>query len=393
MKQKEIEKHYNLYKSGLFDDILPFWTDHSIDKEFGGYIIGLDRSGKIIETDKPMWIQGRFAWLLSRIYSDIDRDEKWLSLAKKGIDFLLENGFDKNGKMFYRVTREGKPLVKRRYYFTETFTIIALAAFGRASGDKKYIEKAYNLFTFLKDKLAHPEKESSKFIEETREMKGFSLPMILLATVQELRLADKDRREEYNLFINDQIEEIKLFLDFEKKCVLETIGSNGEFLNHNEGRLLNPGHAIEASWFLLRESRERGGDDQIKELGLTILDWMWKWGWDSKYGGILYFRDALNHPSSEYWHDMKFWWPQNEAIIATLMAYEQSGNKKYLKWYKMIQKWTYKHFPDRKQGEWFGYLHRDGSVSSTVKGNMFKGPFHIPRMQFYCMDILKRMML
>ncbi len=120
-----------------------------------------------------------------------------------------------------------------------------------------------------------------------------------------------------------------------------------------------------------------------------MLDYMWKRGWDEEHGGILYFKDVCNKPVQEYWHDMKFWWPQCEAIIATLLAYQLTGDAKYADWHRMIHDYAHKLFPDREFGEWYGYLHRDGRVSSQVKGNHFKGPFHLPRMQWYCWQLLE----
>jgi N-acylglucosamine 2-epimerase len=155
--------------------------------------------------------------------------------------------------------------------------------------------------------------------------------------------------------------------------------------------MLNPGHAIEAAWFMLHEARCRGGDGRLVGLGTAILDWMWKRGWDEEYGGILYFRDVYGKPVQEYWHDMKFWWPQNEACIATLLAHHLTGDEKYARWHGMIHDWTHEHFPDPECGEWYGYLHRDGRVSVPLKGNLWKGPFHVPRMQWYCWQLLEEM--
>jgi N-acylglucosamine 2-epimerase len=120
-----------------------------------------------------------------------------------------------------------------------------------------------------------------------------------------------------------------------------------------------------------------------------MLDYMWERGWDKEYGGVLYFRDVYNKPVQEYWQDMKFWWPHNEVIIATLLAYLMTGNEKYAKWHKMVHEYAYSHFHDKQHGEWFGYLHRDGTVAQTAKGNLFKGPFHLPRQEWFCMQILK----
>ncbi|MGY8764924.1 MAG: AGE family epimerase/isomerase, partial [Fidelibacterota bacterium] len=175
----------------------------------------------------------------------------------------------------------------------------------------------------------------------------------------------------------------------EFKAVLESVAPNGDFSDHFDGRMLCPGHAIEAAWFILKESVHRNHDSRLRELGLTILDWMLEWGWDKEYGGILYYKDVKGFPVQEYWQDMKFWWPHNEAIIATLLAYTITKDQKYALWHKRIHDWSYQYFPDPENGEWFGYLHRDGRVSVTLKGNLWKGPFHLPRMQFECWKMLE----
>ena len=92
---------------------------------------------------------------------------------------------------------------------------------------------------------------------------------------------------------------------------------------------------------------------------------------------------------------MKFWWPQTEAIIATLYAYLATSDNRYIEHHRLIDEWTYSHLPDPAYGEWFGYLHRDGTVAQPAKGNLFKGPFHIPRMMVRSVmlidDILKKL--
>ena len=175
------------------------------------------------------------------------------------------------------------------------------------------------------------------------------------------------------------------------RVVLETVGPNGELIDHFDGRMLNPGHAIEAAWFIMDESVQRGGDERLLRIGTTMLDWMWEWGWDTEYGGMIYFRDVKHLPVQEYWQDMKFWWPQNETIIGTLLAYHLTGDEKYARWHAQIHDWTYAHFPDPEYGEWYGYLHRDGRLSVALKGNMWKAGFHVPRMQWKCWQILEEM--
>ncbi|MCH1438136.1 MAG: AGE family epimerase/isomerase, partial [Rubripirellula sp.] len=207
-----------------------------------------------------------------------------------------------------------------------------------------------------------------------------------IATAQELR--ESISFADANSWIDRSIEAIQQFhLKPELNCVMETVGMQGELIDHFDGRTLNPGHAIEGAWFLMWEGAHRN-DSALIEMGCQMLDWMWQRGWDSKYGGILYFTDVDGRPVQEYWHDMKFWWPQCEAIIATLLAFQLTGRQKYADWYQKIHHWAYQHFPDSEHGEWFGYLDRTGRVTSTLKGNLWKGPFHLPRMQHICTTIL-----
>jgi N-acylglucosamine 2-epimerase len=325
--------------------------------------------------------------MLGTLYNEVERKKEWLDLAKHGIDFIDRYGFDKDGRMFFHLTREGKPIRKRRYVFTETFAAIAYAAYAKASGEKKYAQKAGDLFKTILMYSSKPGLLPPKFTD-VRPQKGLALLMILIVTAQELRKNLDD--ESYSKYIDSTIDEIRSdFMKPEFNAVLETVGPNGEFKNHFDGRLLCPGHAIEVAWFVLNEAKSRNKNPDLIKIGTTILDWMWEIGWDKEYGGILYFRDVKGLPVQEYSQDMKFWWPHNEAVIATLLAYQLTGNEKYEKWHKMVHDWTYKHFPDPRFGEWFGYLHRDGRVSVPLKGNMWKGPFHIPRMQLFAWQILE----
>ena len=160
-------------------------------------------------------------------------------------------------------------------------------------------------------------------------------------------------------------------------------------VDHHDGRTLNPGHALECAWFVMHEGALRG-DKRLIQLGTTILDWMWARGWDTEHGGLLYFTDLFGKPVQEYWHDMKFWWPHNEAIIATLLAWQLTGEPRFAAMHAQVHDWSFKHFPDPEHGEWFGYLHRDGRLSSRAKGTIYKGPFHLPRMLWYCWQRLEQ---
>ena len=374
------------YRDGLLLDTIPFWIKHSIDNEYGGYMFSLDRDGSLLDTDKAMWLHGRFVWMLSTLYTKVEKRQEWLDLARHGIEFIRRYGFDTDGKMFFQLTREGQPLRRRRYIFTEAFGTAAFAAYALASGEDRARQEAEDLFHFILKLIRTPGLIPPKSYRQTR---AFAVPMILIVTGQILRQV-ASQPEAITREIDACIEEIeRYFVKEEYRAVMETVGPNGEVLDHFDGRMLCPGHAIEAAWFILEESQIRGGDSRLQQLGLKILDWMWEWGWDSEYGGMIYYRDIKNLPIQEYWHDMKFWWQHNETIIATLMAYQLTGDEKYARWHQMVHDWTYAHFPDPEYGEWFGYLHRDGRLSVRLKGCLWKGPFHVPRMQWKAWQILE----
>jgi N-acylglucosamine 2-epimerase len=391
---KYTDEFIRIYRDGLLEDIIPFWIEHSVDGEHGGFMFSVDRDGTLIDTDKGVWQQGRFVWMLATLYNTVEdsteeQREEWLELARHGLDFIDAHCFDDDGRMYFLVTREGKPLRKRRYIFSECFTIIAFAAYAQATGDAALLQRAVDLFNLTTHYLTTPGLLPPKTDPETRPMKGLSVPMILITTAQVLREAGGDP-ELCNTWIDRCIDEIERdFMHPELRAVLEVVGENGEFLDCFDGRTVTPGHAIEAAWFILDEAAHRDTDARLTEIGTTILDWSWEIGWDEEYGGLLYCRDMKGLPVQEYWHDMKFWWPHNEAIIAMLLAYQLTGDEKYALRHKLAHEWTFRHFPDHEYGEWFGYLHRDGRISVPLKGNQWKSAFHVPRMYWKCWQILE----
>ena len=371
------------YRAALLDDVIPFWLHYGLDAENGGLLSCLDRDGRVVDTDKSMWAQGRTAWMLATLYNEVEARPQWLDAARSCLHFLREFGESEGGKMWFSTTREGAPLRMRRYVYSESFAAIASAAYFKASGESRAFEDANRHFAAYLRHSFEPGAMPAKVETETRPMKGLGAHMIAIVTAQELRwnLGDENPNgRTYSEQISASIAEIERdFLKPDLKVLLETVGPNGEILPHFDGRTLNPGHAIECAWFIMREGLWQS-DTRLIQLGAQILDWMWKRGWDEKFGGLFYFRDLNCGPVAEYWHDMKFWWPHNEAEIATLLAWKLTGEARFAQMHQEVHDWSFSHFPDPEYGEWFGYLHRDGRLSTSLKGNLWKSCFHLPRM-------------
>lgn len=386
--KEELQKLYDFYSDQLLTDTVPFWFPRSFDLEQEGYLLMRDRDGSLLDDDKAVWIQGRATWLLATLYNTVEPRKEWLAGAELGYNFLKKHCFDTDGQMFFHVTRDGRPIRKRRYFFSETFAVIAFAAYAKATGNEAIAAEARELFGKCISYATTPGILPPKFTA-TRPAKGIGVPMIMINTAQQLRDTIGDER--CDEWISKWIREIETdFVKDDIRCVMEQVAPDGSIIDHIDGRTLNPGHAIEGAWFILQEARYRNNDPHLIALGCRMLDYMWERGWDKEYGGIFYFRDVYGKPVQEYWQDMKFWWPHNEVIIATLLAYLVTGDQKYAAWHQQVHGYAYQHFHDKEHGEWYGYLHRDGTVAQPAKGNLFKGPFHLPRQEWFCSQVLKQ---
>ncbi len=363
--------------------VIPFWLDHSPDPVYGGVYTCLDREGKLYSSDKSVWMQGRAGYTFSLLYNEWRRDPRYLAYAKSAIDFATAHCIDRaDGRMYFTVTKEGKPLRKRRYFFSETFYIIACAEYYRATGDGDCRETALRYYDFVwniyLDRACDPYKITPKTIAETRTGRSLAEPMILLNVTAVLRRAFPERRATFDERAARLTADI--FLHRKGDYMLETVTAEGGYLAEASSmRVVNPGHSIELSWFLLDEGEYRA-DPSLKAFAREVFDHAFAFGWDERYGGLLYFRDYEGRPVEAYEHDMKLWWPHNEAMIASLKMLRDTGEEKYFDVFTKVTDYTFAHFPDHEYGEWYGYLRRDGlPTEPPCKGHTYKGPFHVLR--------------
>lgn len=392
MDVKKIKDLQKFYHETLFNDVLPFWLNSDlIDKEYGGFITSVDRQGKSYNSDKSVWFQGRCLWTFSKLCNTYGVKEEWVRAAESGARFIKQHCIDSDGRMFFTVTREGKPLRKRRYFFSESFLVVGFAEYYLLTKNAADLDLAVKYFDFMWNMYCNPESDPFKITPkenaEIRSLRSNASPMVLVSCAQTLkRITKKD--EYYDGIINKIIDDM-LGLHYKEslKCVLETVYTDGSILDNPVGRTVNPGHSIENSWFLMNYAMQTNNQELLKK-ALNVLDWSLDIGWDKDFGGIYYFRDAYGRPCEQLEHDMKLWWVHNEALIATLVALNQTEDKKYEAWYDKLHDYAFGHFSDHEHGEWFGYLHRDGTVSHEQKGSLWKGPYHLLRCLILCDSLL-----
>jgi N-acylglucosamine 2-epimerase len=184
------------------------------------------------------------------------------------------------------------------------------------------------------------------------------------------------------------VRDILLHAHAGKRVLLEHVRPDGSFcFDSADGRVHNPGHAIEAGWFLLEHARSTG-DAGLKATALAIIRDNFDAGWDPVHGGITYFLDAEGYTPPQLEHAMKLWWPAAEAMIAFAMAFDETLEQRDLDCFERVAAWTYAHLVDRTHGEWFGYADAAGAVTHRFKGGAYKGCFHVPRALLMCHRLL-----
>lgn len=375
------------YKSELLDKVVPFWLEKSQDLEHGGYFTCLERDGEVYDTDKFVWLQGREVWMFATLYNKVEKRQEWLDCAIQGAEFLKKHGHDGNLNWYFALDREGNPLVEPYNIFSYTFAVIAFGQLSIATGNKEYADIAKRTFDIVLSKVDNPKGKWNKATPGARALKSFALPMILCNVALEIEpLLDADFMQQT---IDTCIHEVMdVFYRPELGLIVEHLSTDGDLVDCFDGRLLNPGHAIEAMWFVMDLGKRLGRQDLI-EKAVTIALNEAEYGWDKEHGGIFYFMDRLGRPCQQLEWDQKLWWVHIETLITMLKGYQLTGNAQCLEWFERVHNYVWTHFTDKEYAEWFGYLNRQGEVLLSLKGGKWKGCFHVPRGLFQCWQILE----
>ena len=378
------------YRQELLENCLPFWLEHSQDREYGGYYSCLNRDGSVYDTDKFIWLQGREVWLFAMLYNKMEKRDEWLECAVQGGEFLKRYGHDGNYDFYFSLTREGHPLIQPYNIFSNTFACMGFAQLAEATGNEEYAEIAKKTFSRILARRENPKGRWEKSYPGTRPLKGFSLPMIICNMALEIEpiIGDRDLLDRT---IEECLEEVLgVFYKEDVGMMVENVSSvDGSLIDCFEGRLVNPGHNLEALWFLM-DLGVRLGDRSLIERCVRISHRVIEYGWDKEYGGIYYFMDRKGYPQQQLEWDQKLWWVHIESAIAMLKGYQLTGDMTSLEWFRRLDSYMWEHFKDKEYPEWYGYLNRRGEVLLPLKGGKWKGCFHVPRGLYQISSIADR---
>lgn len=380
--EKDFRALVELYKNTLLNDVMPFWENHSIDWQQGGYFTCLDREGKVYDTDKFVWLQNRQLWMFSLLYNKVEKRSQWLTIAENGANFLVKHGRDPEGNWYFALDRAGNPLVQPYNIFSDCFAAMAFSQYAIASGQPWAKEIALQAYNNVLRRQENPKGQYNKAYPGTRPMKALAVPMILANLT--LEMAWLLPRETLDTVLDKTVQEVMSdFLDQDKRLIYENVVPDGSCLDCFEGRLINPGHGIEAMWFIMDIAHRRNDSKTINQAVDIILNIL-NFAWDREYGGLYYFMDAKGHPPQQLEWDQKLWWVHLESLVALAMGYRLTGVELCWEWYQKLHDYSWSHFADPQDGEWFGYLNRRGEVFLHLKGGKWKGCFHVPRALYLC---------
>lgn len=389
VQRATLERYRQMFHDELYGSVMPFWLKHSLDREHGGYFNCLDRDGRVYDTRKHVWMQGREVWMTARIHNhkmaagDAKGAAPFLDAASVGAPFLRKFAPRGDRQVHFALTRDGKPAGIQRKFYAEVFYVMALNEYGRATNDDGMRAEARSVFAKILELANDPSPLGRPALAGAPATSELAHPMVILSLVDEL---SDPGTAPYADVAKTWIERLRRHVRPELRMALETIDADGSLLDSPEGRVVNPGHAIEAGWFLLTIAR-RTGDRSLVPMALQLMEWSFDYGWDPEDGGIFYFLDREGYSPLQLEWSMKLWWPHCETLVAFLMAYAETGDPKWFALFEKVADWTWAHFPDPRFGEWYGYLDRHGRVNQRFKGGPYKGCFHVPRALFLCLNL------
>ena len=382
------------YETELRDSVIPFWENHCVDREYGGYFTSLDRDGSVYDTMKYAWMQWRIVYMFAELHLAGYRKPEYVEIAKQGFDFLYRHGRDEAGRYYFALNREGVPAMAPYSLFSDCFAAMGSAKLFKLTGQEHYANAAREA---MENYLSRAQSGNSA-LQWNKSLAGkkayLSLGHYMMMANLGLIMNDCLGGNDFDNAMKTAVEMVlHRFYSPEFGLVFENMPADSDKpdLESSVGRQMNPGHVLEAMWFLLSYLETQPNAQSQIEAVCNIISNTLEFGWDKEYGGIYYFMDALGKPHLELQHNMKLWWVHNEAILATLYAYSLTREQSFFRWFEKLDEWTWSHYPDPEYGEWFAYLDRRGERTHSLKGGKWKTFFHVPRCLLFAAQRMRKM--
>ena len=301
-KHAEQLKEYQKWVREELERSVNFWLKNGMDHEHGGVYTCLDRTGKLFSTDKSVWFQGRCAWTFSYLCHVYGKSRSGWMRPRAAWTSWSGTASTGGGQpdVLHRHRRRQAAASAAAIASPEGFYAIATPSITVLPATRPAWSGPARLRPDLEPEpglVADPTGMAPTTIPETRSGRALANPMIYLNITSVLRRVDPEQEALYNERAAECVNEIfQYHYKPELGCTLESVAMDGTpRLDVTEDRVVNPGHDIECSWFLM-EDANRKGDKKQHETAVKIFDQAINAGWDYEYGGLLYFIDCLAVP-------------------------------------------------------------------------------------------------
>ena len=386
-------------ESELLSNILPFWLKYTIDNEYGGFR-GQIANDLTIDPHaaKGLILNARILWTFAKAFS-VYREPVYMAAAQRAYEYLSRCFWDHEfGGVYWMVDFEGHPLDTKKRIYGQAFTVYALAEYFHATGDAEVLEKAMRLVKSI-ESSGHDSAQGGYFETYERDW--------TLARDQRLSEVDMDEKKSMNTHLH-LLEAYAALLRVHEDATVRL--RLRELIEIFLGHIIHPsthhfilffdeqwrprsekisfGHDIEGSW-LLTEAAEILGDapllGRMREIAVKMAQAVHDQAIDAD-GGLFYEADSTRIIDSD-----KQWWPQSEAVVGFLNAYQMTGQRHFLDAAERSWAFIEKYIVDHKHGEWFGRVSRGGVPSEKqYKVDQWKCPYHNSRTCFEVMERLGR---
>ncbi|WP_167613861.1 AGE family epimerase/isomerase [Maribellus sediminis] len=376
------------------NNILEFWSSQAVDGQFGGFVGRIDHFGEVKPREsKGAVLNTRLLWTFSAAYNLIG-SEKLSRLADRAFDYLITYFWDKeNGGLIWEVNHLGQGLNTRKQAYAQGFGIYAFSEYYRATGNAESLEYAKKLYQLLENNYL--DKKDGGYIEALD---------VNWNPLKDMRLSEKDANYPksmnthlhilepytnlYRVWPNERLKSSILHLIdvFQQHIIDQETGHFNLFFEMDwtcKSTLVSYGHDIEGAW-LIHEAAIETGDEQViagaQKSALLLVDSTLKDGRDAD--GSLFYETEENLTDTD-----KHWWPQAEAMVGAMDAWQISGAEKYLAEVKQVWTFIKENMIDYENGEWFGRVNKNGEPYETEdKAGFWKCPYHNTRAMIEMMN-------
>ena len=377
----------------LNENILSFWSRKMVDP-IGGFYGRIDGQGKLHEqADKAVILNTRILWTYSAAYQ-ITGNPKHKLMADRAYEYIAKYFIDfKNGGVFWSLDNQGQVVSDKKQTYAQAFAIYALSEYHKINEYKRAKDFCLRIFELME--------EHTYDVLNNGYLEALSAQWGKLADV---RLSDKDMNADKTM--NTHLHVLEAYTNLYRiwpdqklkgrlKNLIEVmldrfVNDQGHFnlfftdkwelLSHE----ISFGHDIEGAW-LLCEAAEVLGDEElierVNQIAIKMTDAALK-GLDTD-GGL------MNEAGPDGITDAdKHWWPQAEALVGLINAWQITGNEEYMVQMKRV--WTFiRTYIMDKDGEWHWKVNRHGDIDyQEDKAGPWKCPYHNGRAMIEIMNRL-----